>query len=117
MFSRPGDLAIRYVMKPLIKRLDQPARADALRPAFASAESLQGLSFALVVFRTSLGTRTRRQSGQLPGRHSSIESFAKNWRGCSAKDFGRRLPMEELLAGVGLVENLSSGSSWEAKRR
>ena len=53
--SIPAIWRFWYLMKPLLERLGQPARADVLRAAFARAESLQAVGFALMVFRTSLG--------------------------------------------------------------
>ena len=53
--SIPAIWRFWLVMKPLLERLDEPARAGALRSAFAGAGSLQGLRFGLMVFRTSLG--------------------------------------------------------------
>ena len=53
--SIPATWRLWFALKPLLERLVSPDRAAALRSAFASAASLQGLSFALAVFRTSLG--------------------------------------------------------------
>jgi len=53
--SIPAIWRYWFLIKPLLERLEQAARADALRSAFAGAESLLGLCFALTVFRTSLG--------------------------------------------------------------
>ena len=51
----PGTWRFWFLIKPLLERLELPDRAAALRTTFASAASLQGLCFALAVFRTSLG--------------------------------------------------------------
>jgi predicted KAP-like P-loop ATPase len=51
----PATWRLWFTLKPLLERLEAPDRAAALRTAFASAASLQGLGFALMVFRTSLG--------------------------------------------------------------
>ena len=53
--SIPATWRLWYVLKPLLGKLDLPNRAATLRSAFASAASLQGLGFALTVFRASLG--------------------------------------------------------------
>lgn len=44
-----------FVTKSILERLDPSSREDALKSAFANAESLRGLNFALNVFRASLG--------------------------------------------------------------
>ncbi len=44
-----------FLVKRLLERLEFADRAAVLRAAFASAASLHGISFALDVFRTSLG--------------------------------------------------------------
>lgn len=51
----PATWRFWFTLKPLLERLELPCRAAALRTAFAGAASLQALSFALMVFRTSLG--------------------------------------------------------------
>jgi predicted KAP-like P-loop ATPase len=51
----PAIWCFWFLMNALLERLDPPERTAVLLPAFATVECLQGLRFALMVFRTSLG--------------------------------------------------------------
>ena len=94
-----------FMMKPLLERLSESARADALRSAFADADSLQGLCFGLMVFRTSLGRdpETKPDTAGPPIVDAAVceeleETLRVRFRVAAADG--------KLLAETGLVENL-----------
>ncbi|MGE0280188.1 MAG: P-loop NTPase fold protein [Rhizobiaceae bacterium] len=103
--SIPAIWRFWFMMKPLLKRLDESARADALRSAFAGAESLQGLRFGLMVFRTSLGRdpEAKPDAARPPivgvGVCEELEEALRARFRAAAAD-------GKLLAETGLVENL-----------
>ena len=103
--SIPAIWRFWFTMKPLLERLDESTRAEALRSAFAGADSLQGLRFGLMVFRTSLGRdpETKPDSAGPPIVDAAVceeleEALRVRFRAAAADG--------KLLAEAGLVENL-----------
>lgn len=103
--SLPAIWRFWYLMKSLLERLDPGARGDALRAAFAGADSLQGLRFALMVFRASLGRDpdSKPDDAGPPLVDAAIceeleEALRVRFRAAAADG--------KLLAGGGLIENL-----------
>jgi predicted KAP-like P-loop ATPase len=101
----PATWRFWFTLKPLLERLESVDRAAALRSAFASAKSLQGLSFALMVFRTAL----RRDPDAKPDDAGAPlvdnttcdeleEALRARFRAAAADG--------TLLVGNGLIENL-----------
>lgn len=103
--SIPATWRLWFTLKPLLERLELPERAVALRSAFANAASLQGLSFALTVFRASLG-RDPDVNSDAAGAplvddatcDELEEALRRRLRAASADG--------ALLIGIGLIENL-----------
>ncbi len=103
--SIPAIWRFWFMMKPLLERLDAPARADALRSAFAGAGSLRGLGFGLMVFRTSLGRdpEAKPDAAGPPLIDAAVcdeleEALRVRFRAAAADG--------KLLAEAGLMENL-----------
>ena len=103
--STPAIWRFWFMMKPLLERLNEPARADALRSAFASAQSLQGLRFGLMLFRISLGRdpEAKPDDAGPPLVEAAVceeleEALRSRFRVAAANG--------KLLAEAGLIENL-----------
>jgi predicted KAP-like P-loop ATPase len=94
-----------WVLKPLLERLDQTARVDAFKSAFADSEKLQGLRFALMTFRVSLGRDPEAKPSDAgpPLVDSAVcdeleEALRIRFRDAAAD--------RKLIADSGLIENL-----------
>lgn len=103
--SIPAMWRFWFMMKPLLERLDESARADALRSAFAAADSLQGLRFALMVFRTSLG-REPEEKPESAGPPIVDVAVCEELEEALRTRFRAAADDGKLLAEVGLVANL-----------
>lgn len=98
------------MMKPLLERLDDSARADALRSAFATAGSLRGLCFGLTVFRTSLG-RDPEAKPDSAGPPIVDVTVCEELEEMLRLRFSAAAADGKLLAAAGLLENLIQWSS------
>jgi len=103
--SAPAIWRFWFMMKPLLEQLEEPARADALRSAFAGAESLQGLRFSLMVFRTSLG-RDPESKPDSAGPPIVGAVVCEELEEALRVRFRAAVADGSLLAEAGLVENL-----------
>jgi hypothetical protein len=103
--SIPAIWRFWFMMKSLLERLDESGRADVLRSAFASAESLQGLRFALMVFRTSLG-RAPEEKSDSAGPPIVDVAVCEELEEALRTRFRAAAADGKLLAEVGLFENL-----------
>jgi len=103
--SIPATWRFWFTMKPLLERLDESERADALRSAFAGANSLQGLRVALMEFRSSLGRdpETKPDSAGAPIVDAAV---CEELEGTLRDRFRAAAADGKLLAEAGLVENL-----------
>jgi predicted KAP-like P-loop ATPase len=94
-----------FLMKGLLERLIESARADAIRNAFDRAGSLRGLCFAMTVFRTSLGRdpEAKPEAAGAPLVNASVfqdlEEKLQTRLQAASQD-------GSLLASPGLLENL-----------
>jgi hypothetical protein len=100
----PATWRLWFTLKPLIKRLDLPDRAAALRTAFASAASLQGLGFALAVFRASLGRDPDRRDAA--GAPLVDDTMCDELEEALRERLQKAAADGTLLVGNGLFENL-----------
>ena len=98
-------MAILVSYKPLLEQLELPDRAAALRTTFASAASLQGLCFALAVFRTSLG-RDPDTKSDAAGAPLVDDATCDELEEALRLRFRTAAADGTLLAGYGLIENL-----------
>lgn len=103
--SVPAIWRFWFMMKPLLERLDDFARAEALRSAFANASSLRGLCFGLMVFRTSLG-RDPEAKPESAGPPIVDVTVCKELEEVLRHRFSAAAANGTLLAVAGLVENL-----------
>ena len=101
----PATWRFWFLIKPLLERLELPDRAAALRTTFASAASLQGLCFALAVFRTSLG-RDPDTKSDAAGAPLVDDATCDELEEALRLRFRTAAADGTLLAGYGLIENL-----------